>query len=231
MRTVVVVTTATRYPTKITPTTMSGPVTSTRILSGGSMVRATWLRTNLKSRHGLRRKPAARRPPPGGNRAGVGISFSTAAPRTVCRRATPWRCRSYFGVPHWASDLKRLRRRGRPPGPAPRTDGHTRVQPTLGFLQPLQQRHVRQVRQMRLSGANHRLPQRVSAAEMQQKGPQQVVDRLVFAQPLQRPGILASSRQSRGRKDNSTSQSSSTVPASVSCIRRSGYAGHAAKTS
>ena len=65
-----------------------------------------------------------------------------------------------------------------------------RVQPALGFLQPFQQRHVRQVRQMRLSGANHRLPQRVSAAEVQQKGPQQVVDRLVFAQPLQRPGIL-----------------------------------------
>ena len=43
---------------------------------------------------------------------------------------------------------------------------------------------------MRLSGANHRLPQRVSATEVQQKGPQQVVDRLVFAQPLQRPGIL-----------------------------------------
>ena len=43
---------------------------------------------------------------------------------------------------------------------------------------------------MRLSGANHRFPQRVSAAEVQQKGPQQVVDRLVFAQPLQRPGIL-----------------------------------------
>ena len=65
-----------------------------------------------------------------------------------------------------------------------------RVQPTLGLLQPFQQRHVRQVRQMRLSGANHRLPQRVSATEVQQKGPQQVVDRLVFAQPLQRPGIL-----------------------------------------
>ena len=36
-----------------------------------------------------------------------------------------------------------------------------RVQPTLGFLQALQQRHVRQVRQVRLSGANHRFPQRI----------------------------------------------------------------------
>ena len=43
---------------------------------------------------------------------------------------------------------------------------------------------------MRLSGANHRFPQRVSAAEVQQEGPQEVVDRLVFAQPLQRPGVL-----------------------------------------
>ena len=67
---------------------------------------------------------------------------------------------------------------------------HTqRVQPTLGFLQPLQQRHVGQVRQTRLAGPNHRFPQRVSAAEVQQEGPQQVVDRLVLPQPLQRPGV------------------------------------------
>ncbi len=58
-------------------------------------------------------------------------------------------------------------------------------QPTLSrFFQPLQQRHVGQVRQMRLSGPNHRFPQRVSAAEVQQEGPQEVVDRLVLAQPL-----------------------------------------------
>ena len=63
------------------------------------------------------------------------------------------------------------------------------MQPTLGFLQALQQRHVGQVREMCLSGANHRFPQRVSAAEVQQEGPQEVVDRLVFAQPLQRPGV------------------------------------------
>ena len=43
---------------------------------------------------------------------------------------------------------------------------------------------------MRLPGANYRFPQRVSAAEVQQEGPQEVVDRLVLAQPLQRPGVL-----------------------------------------
>ena len=82
---------------------------------------------------------------------------------------------------------------------------------------------------MRLSGANHRLPQRVSATEVQQKGPQQVVDRLVFAQPLQRPGILRQFAPILREERQQTSQSSSTVPASVSCIRR--FAGHAEKTS
>ena len=65
-----------------------------------------------------------------------------------------------------------------------------RVQPRLGFLQALQQRHVRQVRQMRLAGANHGFPQRVPATEVQQEGPQEVVDALVLAKSLQRPGVL-----------------------------------------
>ena len=48
---------------------------------------------------------------------------------------------------------------------------------------------------MRLSSANHRLPQRVSATEVQQKGPQQVVDRLVsLRSPFSAPVSCASSR-------------------------------------
>ena len=43
---------------------------------------------------------------------------------------------------------------------------------------------------MSLPGPNHRFPQRVSAAEVQQQGSQEVVDRLVLAQPLQRPGVV-----------------------------------------
>ena len=107
-----------------------------------------------------------------------------------------------------------------------------RVQPTLGFLQPLQQCHVGQVRQMRLPGANYRFPQRVSAAEVQQEGPQEVVDRLVLAQPLQRPGVLRQLapvlRQERQQH----------IPVLIHragppchAFRMPGYAGHAAKTS
>ena len=64
-----------------------------------------------------------------------------------------------------------------------------RAQPLAGFLQALQQRHVGQIRQLRLPGAHRRLPQRVPAAEVQQQGPQEVVHRLVLAQPLQRSGV------------------------------------------
>ncbi len=65
-----------------------------------------------------------------------------------------------------------------------------RVQPLLRLPQALQQRHIRQVGQIRLSRPHHRLPQRVPAPQMDQQRAQQVVHRLVLAQPLQRAGVL-----------------------------------------
>ena len=56
--------------------------------------------------------------------------------------------------------------------------------------EPLQQPHVRQVRQTRLPGAHDRLAQRVPASQMEQERAQQALDRLVLAQPLQCSGVL-----------------------------------------
>ena len=62
-----------------------------------------------------------------------------------------------------------------------------RMQPSLGFPQPLPDRCGGQLGQLRFARTHCRLPQRVAAPEMQQQYAQQVLARLVLAQPLQRP--------------------------------------------
>ncbi len=61
------------------------------------------------------------------------------------------------------------------------------AQPGLRLLQPIPQSPGRQLGQVRLPGAHHGFVQRVPAPEMNQQHPQQVVRRLVLAQPLQSP--------------------------------------------
>ena len=60
-----------------------------------------------------------------------------------------------------------------------------RPQPIPRLLQPLQQRHIGQLRQPRLLRSHNRLPQRVPASQMDQQHPQQVLLRLVLPQTLQ----------------------------------------------
>ena len=64
-----------------------------------------------------------------------------------------------------------------------------RIEPVPRFPEPLQQRHVRQIRQARLPSPHHGLSQRMSASQMDQQRPQQLLRRLVLAQPSQRPRL------------------------------------------
>ena len=116
--------------------------------------------------------------------------------------------------------------------PAPRTDGHTaRATNPLDFFSRFSSatsdRSARCACRARTTVSRNECPQPRCSRRVRSR----LSTALSLRSPFSAPVSCASSRQSCGRNDNRTSQSSSTAPASVSCIRRSGYAGHAEKTS
>ena len=87
-----------------------------------------------------------------------------------------------------------------------------RIQPVPRFPEPLQQRHVRQIRKARLPRPYDGFSQRMPASEMDQQRPQQLLRRLVFAQPSQRPGLDRQIPPIVRKNDTSKSQSSLVGP-------------------